>query len=118
MSTALAPPRHPLLIAILRWRLPRLLTELAIARANGRYAKLLASIAKTASWSSTTGGCRSSAPRTAVTCSRSSRTAITEHFLLRFDAYYALHGRDSKGRQDTEDDGDSSALRVEPRVNF
>ena len=29
-------------------RLPRLLTELAIARADGRYAKLLASIAKTA----------------------------------------------------------------------
>ena len=29
-------------------RLPRLLTELAIARADGRYAKLLASLAKTA----------------------------------------------------------------------
>ena len=46
------------------------------------------------------------------------RHTFTERFLLQFDAYYALHGRDSKGRQDTEDDGDSSALRVELRVNF
>ena len=43
---------------------------------------------------------------------------FTEHFLLQFDAYYALHGRDPMGRQDTEDDGDSSALRVELRVTF
>ena len=58
-------------------RLPRLLTELAIARADGSYPKLLASLAKTdLSWSSTTSASPSSAPRTAATCSRLPKTAM------------------------------------------
>ena len=58
-------------------RLPRLLTELAIARADGSYPKLLASLAQDrGSWSSTTSASPSSAPRTAATCSRLPKTAM------------------------------------------
>ncbi|MCY4469174.1 MAG: hypothetical protein OXC08_10660 [Thiotrichales bacterium] len=51
---------------------------------------------------------------------------ISERLLLQFDAYYAIDGRDSQARrlqenyrgQDAENVGNSSALRVELRVNF
>ena len=43
---------------------------------------------------------------------------LAERFLLQLDAFYAVHGRDSKGLQDKKYDDDSSALRVALRVNF
>ena len=51
---------------------------------------------------------------------------FSERFLLRLDAYYAIHSRDSQAYrrqenyrgQDAENAKDSSALRVELRVNF
>ena len=51
---------------------------------------------------------------------------FSEHFLLQLDAYYAIHGRDSQADhrqesyrgQDAKNAKDSSALRVELRVNF
>ena len=44
--------------------------------------------------------------------------SFADRFVLQLDAYYAVLGHDSKGRQDHENDDDSSALRVELRVNF
>ena len=43
---------------------------------------------------------------------------LAARFLLQLDAFYAVHGRDSKGHQGKKSDDDSSALRVELRVNF
>ena len=57
-------------------RLSRLLTELAIARADGRYPKLLASIADRGVLVIDDWGWPSSTPRTAATCSKSSRTVM------------------------------------------
>ena len=44
--------------------------------------------------------------------------SFAERFMLQLDAYHAILGHDSKGHQDGENDDDSSALRVELRVNF
>ena len=43
---------------------------------------------------------------------------LAERFLLQLDAFYAVHGPVPKGHQDTGNDYDSSALRVELRVSF
>ena len=56
-------------------RVPRLFRDLAIARGDGSYEKLLKSYAAPMSWSSTTGDWPRSARRSAETCSRSSRIA-------------------------------------------
>jgi len=55
-------------------RAPRMLDELAIARGDGRLARLLASWAASASWSSTTCCSAPSPASRPPTCSRSSRT--------------------------------------------
>jgi DNA replication protein DnaC len=58
-------------------RMPRLFAALALARGDGRYAKLLRTLPASISSSSTIGGRNSSMPGSAATSWRSSRTAAT-----------------------------------------
>ena len=69
--------RHPACIKDIDFRQPRGLDrDLVLSLADGRYAKLLASLAKTAVLVIDDWGGRSSVPRTVATCSKSSRTAM------------------------------------------
>ena len=43
---------------------------------------------------------------------------LFEHLMLQLDAYYAIHSDDGGRPQDAETDEDSSAVRLELRVNF
>ena len=43
---------------------------------------------------------------------------IFERMMLQLDAYYALHSDDGRAPQDAESDDDSSAARLELRINF
>ena len=43
---------------------------------------------------------------------------LFEHLMLQLDAYYAIHSDDGRGPQDAETDDDTSAVRLELRVNF
>jgi hypothetical protein len=59
-------------------RAPRLFAALALARGDGRYAKMLRGLARGSSSSLTTGGRRSSMTSSAAICSRSSRIAMND----------------------------------------
>ena len=63
---------------VLYLRLPRLLQELPIAKGDGRYLKLMASLAKTALLISMTGDWRPSVMSTDVMCSNSWKTGTGE----------------------------------------
>ena len=60
--------------SVLYQRLPKMFADLALARGDGRYPRLMRAIGGVRLLSSTTGGSSPWAPSSAATCSRSSRS--------------------------------------------